>query len=114
MYPGSISMAHPECRKEVLDEVDFIGSTEAMLNECKKSDNSEFIVITEVGMKHRMEKECPGKIFHFPESAVCDSMKKITLELVASCLEDMTGEIVLDDDVIRDAYLPVKRMTEIR
>ena len=41
-------------------------------------------------------------------------MKKITLELVASCLEDMTGEIVLDDDVIRDAYLPVKRMTEIR
>ena len=114
MYPGSISMAHPECRKEVLDEVDFIGSTEAMLNECKKSDNNEFIVITEVGMKHRMEKECPGKIFHFPESAVCDSMKKITLELVASCLEDMTGEIVLDDDVIGDAYLPVKRMTEIR
>ncbi|MGN1044741.1 MAG: quinolinate synthase NadA [Candidatus Methanomethylophilaceae archaeon] len=114
LHPGCMSMAHPECRKEVLDEVDFIGSTEAMLKECKTSDRDEFIIVTEVGMKHRLEKECPGKRFHFPGNAVCESMKRVTPELVASCLENMTGEIVLSDEVIRNAYLPVKRMTEIR
>lgn len=113
MHPDAYSMAHPECNESILKMVDFVGSTEAMLNHCRSSDRKEFIIMTEVGMKHRLETECPMKTFHFPETAVCGPMKYITLESIASCLEGLTGQVTLDDDVIRDAYLPVKRMTEI-
>ena len=113
-YPNAYSMAHPECNERILEMMDFIGSTEAMLNHCRTSEHKEFIVVTEVGMKHRLETECPGMTFHFPESAVCEPMKYITLESIASCLEDLSGEVILDDDIIRDAYQPVNRMIQIR
>jgi len=112
-YPDAYCMAHPECNEAILSVMDFVGSTEAMLNHCKTMDNEEYIIVTEVGMKHRLETSCPGKRFHFPESAVCEPMKYITLESIADCLENLTGKIVLDDDIIRDAFLPVKRMIEI-
>lgn len=111
--PGAYVMAHPECRAEVLSRCDFVGSTEAMLKQASNVDSESIIVMTEVGMLHRMELAFPGRRFVFPEKAVCDSMKLITLESVAECLENMTGEVVLDDEVIRKAYIPVKRMTEI-
>ena len=114
LHPGAYSMAHPECNKDILDMMDFVGSTEAMLNQCRSSDAEEFIIITEVGMKHRLETACPGKKFHFPETAICETMKYITLESIADCLENMSGEVILGEDIIKDAFLPVKRMTEIR
>lgn len=114
LHPEAYCMAHPECNESILSMMDFVGSTEAMLNKCRELDEKEYIIVTEVGMKHRLEASCPGKVFHFPETAVCDPMKRITLESVASCLEGLTGRVELNDDVIRDAYLPVKRMTEIK
>ena len=113
-YPDAYSMAHPECNGSILKMVDFIGSTEAMLNQCKLMDNDEFIVVTEVGMKHRLETACPGKRFHFPKTAVCEPMKRVTLESIADCLENLSGEVILSDEVIEGAFRPVKRMTEIR
>lgn len=113
-HPGAYSMAHPECNEGILNLMDFVGSTEAMLNHCKTSDAEEFIIITEIGMKHRLETECPGKTFHFPETAVCEPMKLISLESIADCLEDLDGQVVLDRSIIEDAYLPVKRMIQIR
>lgn len=112
-HPGAYVMSHPECHDSVLAESDFIGSTEAMLKAAGNTDAKTFIVMTEVGMAHRLEKAYPDKEFVFPEKAVCGSMKTITLESVRNCLRDMSGEIVLSDDVVRDAYAPVKRMTEI-
>ena len=112
-HPNAVSMAHPECKKAILDKMDFIGSTEAMLKQAMASDAKEFIVLTEVGMQHRMEKECPGKRFWFPGSAVCKAMKAMTLEDIVRCLENMDGEIELSDEVIEAAKLPVTRMTEI-
>ena len=69
-HPDAEVLAHPECRTEVLELADVIGSTEKMLTHCMSSDRDEFIVLTEVGMGHRLETKCPGKRFHFPQSAV--------------------------------------------
>ena len=112
-YPGAYVMSHPECQDEILSESDFIGSTEAMLNAVKDTDRKDIIVMTEVGMLHRLESAFPDRNFVFPEKAVCKAMKLTTLEKVRDCLRDLTGRVELSDDVIRDAYAPVKRMTEI-
>lgn len=112
-HPDAYVMSHPECPEPVLGASDFIGSTEAMLKKSIEVEYGEFIVMTEVGMRHRLELACPEKRFYFPENAVCESMKRTTLESIRDCLRDMTGEIVLTDGVVRAAYAPVKRMTEI-
>lgn len=111
--PGAYVMAHPECRAEILERCDFIGSTEAMLKQIPEVENDAIIVMTEVGMLHRMELAFPEKRFSFPGKAVCGSMKLTTLEKIADCLENMTGEVILDERIIREAYAPVKKMTEI-
>lgn len=113
-HPGAPSMAHPECRSEVLDMVGFVGSTEDMLRFCRTSDADEFVIITETGMRHRLESELPGKRFHFIESAVCEPMKRIGLDDIARCLDDMSGEVTLPADVITAAQNPVRRMTEMK
>lgn len=112
-HPGAEIVAHPECRLEVLNMASFVGSTEAILHYCEKSERKEFIVLTEMGMGHRLEKACPGKRFYFTNQSLCMTMKMISPESVLECMEKETGEIILDEAVIRDAYLPVKRMTDI-
>lgn len=109
-YPGAPVIAHPECRTDVLEIADHIGSTEKMIGISKESDFDDIIIVTEVGMKHRLERELPGKRFHFPDHAVCSAMKMITLESIADALEDLSGEVVLDKDILGRAYMPVKRM----
>ena len=112
-HPGAEVVAHPECRLEVLNNADFIGSTEAILRYCQKSDCMEFIVLTESGMGHRLEGACPGKRFYFTAQSLCMTMKMISLESILECMEKETGEIILDREIIEKAYLPVKRMTDI-
>ena len=112
-HPDAVVVAHPECRMEVLIEAAYVGSTEGILQYCKKSDADEFIVLTECGMGHRLEAACPGKRFYFTDQSVCTTMKMITPESVYDCLLNETGEIVLSEEVIRKAYAPVKRMTDI-
>ena len=109
-HPDAEVLAHPECRTEVLEMADVIGSTEKMLNHCKSSDRREFVVLTEVGMRHRLEVNCPGKSFHFPESAVCGAMKMATLETVADVLENMVNAVELPAEVVERARRPVERM----
>lgn len=110
-YPGAIVIAHPECRTDVLALADHIGSTEKMINISRDSPNRDIIIVTEIGMKHRLETECPGKEFHFPESAVCSAMKMTDLRSILHVLETMGNEVVLDDDVLVRARSPVERMT---
>lgn len=109
-YSGAPVIAHPECRPDVLALADHIGSTEKMIGISRSASQEDIIIVTEVGMKHRLERECPGKRFHFPEHAVCSAMKMTTLDSLLRALETLEGEVVLDDDVLRSAYLPVKRM----
>jgi len=113
-YPEAFIMAHPECRAEVLALADHVGSTESMLRTAKATEKKEFIVLTEVGMRYRLEKENPGKAFHFPEHAVCTTMKMVSPGAVLLSLENGKGEIVLSRDILDGARDPVVKMIGLR
>lgn len=111
-YPEAPVIAHPECRSEVLALADAIGSTEKMIGMSKESPSDDIIILTEVGMKHRLEKECPGKRFHFAENVVCTAMKMIDLMSVLTVMENMNNQVQLDEKTMKEAYRPVKRMID--
>ncbi|MDY0293394.1 MAG: quinolinate synthase NadA [Candidatus Methanomethylophilaceae archaeon] len=111
-HPNARVLAHPECRPEVLSMSDSVGSTEGMVVAAESGE--EFIVATEKGMEHRFRGRYPEKSFHFPVNAVCLTMKMVEPESVLRCLETFEGRVELDEKVLRSAYLPVKRMTDIK
>jgi quinolinate synthase len=80
----------------------------------KSSGQTEFIIGTEIGIIHRMEKENPGKIFYpASDKAVCPNMKRTNLEKVLWSLEDMTYEITVEPDIMDKARLAIERMLQI-
>ena len=113
-YPKAVVMAHPECRKDVLDIADHVSSTEKMIEFARTSDSKEFIMATEVGMMHRLKKECPGKKFYFVDHAVCAVMKMTTLSSVLRALEKMEAEVVLDKYTAERAKEPLRKMIEVK
>ncbi|AIZ56576.1 quinolinate synthase A [Candidatus Methanoplasma termitum] len=113
-HPRALILAHPECRAEVLELADHVGSTEAILKMSKTLNEKEFIILTEVGMKYRLEKENPGKMFFFPESAVCTTMKMPSPESILRALEHGTGEVILSRDILEKARNPVQKMIDIK
>jgi quinolinate synthase len=113
-YPNAVVVAHPECRKEVLDTADVIGSTEKMIEYAKASDANEFIVATEIGMRHRLSKECSGKNFYFIDHALCSVMKMTTLSSVLRTLKEMGTEVTLPEDTMERAKGPLKRMIDVK
>jgi quinolinate synthase len=111
--PGALVLVHPECLPAVVKLADQALSTGGMLKFVRESAHREFIIGTECGILHRMEKENPDKTFYPLEPAVvCPNMKKITLEDVLFCLRDMTPEIELPESVCRAAKAPIDRMLE--
>ncbi len=111
-YPDAPVIAHPECRREVLEMADAVGSTEKMIGLSRESASDDIIILTECGMKHRLEKECPGKRFHFADNVCCTAMKMMDLMSVLTVLENMSNQVVLDEATMKDAYIPVKRMID--
>lgn len=119
-YPTALVLAHPECQADVLDISDFVGSTAAILNFVKNSDCKQFIISTEPGILHQMQKSNPEKQFipAPPDDAQmscneCEYMKMITLENIYQALLNEKPEVNVDAK-IRDAALrPVQRMLEI-
>jgi quinolinate synthase len=114
-YPDAEIVAHPECLPAVRMMADEVCSTEKMVGYCKNSPAHEFIIVTETGMLHRLEKEVPDKVFipgptdscHCNE---CSFMKKNTLEKAVAALENLKPEIVLDEEVRKRALVPIERM----
>jgi quinolinate synthase len=113
-YPKAVVIAHPECRTDVLNTADVIGSTEKMIEYAKASDAKEFIMATEIGMKHRLSKECPGKTFHFIDHALCSVMKMTSMSSVLRALKNMETEVTLPEDTLERAYGPLKRMIDVK
>ncbi|MBU0515403.1 MAG: quinolinate synthase NadA [Proteobacteria bacterium] len=113
-HPGALVMAHPECRPEVLDLADAIKSTSGMLTFAAESDAEEFIVGTETGLLHPLQKNNPTKKF-YPASKrmVCPNMKLTTLASVKIALELMTPVIEVPEDVAAKARLAVERMLAV-
>jgi quinolinate synthase len=118
-HPDAKIIAHPECEEVILDQADFIGSTSGLLRYVQQSTDREFIVTTEVGIIHQMEKACPRK--HFipapPEENCscnqCPYMKLNTMEKLYLCMKNRAPEITMDEDLRQLALIPIQRMLEM-
>jgi len=113
-HPNALVIAHPECRPEVLETADVTGSTEGMMKFMRSSDSKEFIVATEIGMKHRLEKECTGKKFFFIDHALCSVMKMTDLSSILRALKNMSPEVALDQDTLKRAEAPLRKMIDVK
>ncbi len=119
-YPDADVLAHPECKAVLLKLADKVGSTAALLKHAVKSDKKRFIVATESGILHEMQKQCPDKEFipAPPEDSTCacnecNYMRLNTLEKLRNCLRDETPEIIVDKNVAEKAIRPIQRMLDI-
>lgn len=117
--PDAAVIAHPECNSALLQVADFVGSTKAMLQYIEKSDKKKFIVATETGILYEMKKNNPDKEFIVVTAkdgcncADCSYMKQNTLEKLYACLRDETPEILMSEEMIEKAKLPIVRMLEM-
>ncbi|WP_036482712.1 quinolinate synthase NadA [Myxosarcina sp. GI1] len=118
-YPAAKIIAHPECEPAVLRHADFIGSTTALLKYCQSSSDREFIVATEPGIIHQMEKTAPNKRF-IPAPAInncacneCPHMRLNTLEKLYLAMKNKSPEVTLPEDIRVAALQPIQRMLEM-
>lgn len=118
-HPEAKFIAHPECEALILQMADFIGSTPGLLNFTHRDPANEFIVATETGILHQMQKASPHKTFipAPPNNNCacndCPHMKRNTLEKLYLCMEHELPEIILPEWIIRDGRKSIDRMLEI-
>jgi len=125
-FPDARIVVHPESLREVRDLADAVCSTEKMITYCKTEPAKRFVIVTESGIIHRMQKECPDKEFicapvfdvmKLPTDncrcSECKFMKMNTLEKVRDCMTKLQPRIELPEEILRRARLPIERMLEI-
>jgi quinolinate synthase len=125
-YPHAKVVVHPESPREVRLLADAVCSTEKMITFCKSDPAKQFVIVTESGIIHRMQKECPDKEFlcapvydvmRMPgdpcRCSECKFMKMNTLEKVRDCMKNLTPRIELPEYILTRARLPIERMLEI-
>ena len=123
-YPGAKVLAHPECKQSILQYAEVIGSTQALLNYAiAHPEEKRFIIATESGILHEMQKACPGIEFipvpammddgHLTQCNECEYMRMITPEKLYKCIRDEKNEIFVDDNIATNAIKPIQRMLEM-
>ena len=118
-HPGAEIIAHPECEAGVLALADYVGSTKGLLEHVARSPVKSFIVATEVGILHLMQKARPdAELIPAPPSSgcncsICPYMRLNSLEKLYACMRDRTPEITLPEDLRQRALKPVQRMLEL-
>ncbi len=118
-YPNAKLIAHPECKAQILEVSDFVGSTSKLLNYTRETNFKEFIVATETGIIHQMKKYSPEKTFIIvpnEESCNCNDcpyMKLNTIEKLYDCLKKEKNEILLNADLIEKSKKPIERMLKV-
>jgi len=119
-YPQAKIIAHPECEQTILIVADYIGSTSALLNYTIKDSSNIFIVATEFGIIHQMQKTNPNKLFipAPPDDSTCACndcvfMKMITLKKLYNTLKYELPEVTLKEEIRVKAEIPIRRMLEI-
>jgi quinolinate synthase len=134
-YPEAKVLAHPECKQSILQHADVIGSTQALLNYAVANSSSErsisnseashtrYIVATESGILHEMQKACPEVEFipvpaamedgRMSECNECEYMRMNTLQKLYECLRDESNEVFVDEQVAKAAIKPIERMLEM-
>lgn len=121
--PDAPVLAHPECKAVILTQADKIGSTKALLDFAISSSQKRFIVVTESGILHEMQKACPDKEFiPVPPEATetigchcneCEYMRLNTLEKLLACLQTEQPEIIIEPSIAEKALLPIERMLKM-
>ena len=118
-HPEAEFIAHPECEAHLLEKADYIGSTSGLLKYTQESDADTFIVATEAGILHQMQKKSPHKTFiPAPPNNTCacndcPHMKLNTMEKLYLCMKHELPEIILPEEIIRDGRACIDRMLEI-
>jgi len=114
LHPQAKVLVHPECTPELTRLADVVASTEKMCHYVHENEADEFIIGTETGIIHRMQKENPSKYF-YPASptASCPNMKRINLEKILWSLTDMDYQITLPEETMNQARGAIERMLEI-
>ena len=113
-HPGAEVLVHPECRPGVIDLANGVQSTEGMIRHVRASHSNEFIIGTESGMIHRLEKEFPGKLFYtVSDYTICPAMKMVTLPEVVRSLENLEYVVAIPDAVQARAKRALDRMLQV-
>ena len=133
-YPNAKVLAHPECKATILQHADVIGSTQALLNYAKDHlEEKIFLVVTESGILHEMQKACPEAHFIPVPAEIdnttpsyttlhnstqskcneCEYMRMCTLQNLRDCLLNENNEVIVDEEIARDAIRPIQRMLEM-
>lgn len=115
LHPDSLFLVHPECKPEVVEQADFVGSTTAIMKFAQESDAKEFIIGTEISIAEHLACDCPDKKFYQLSSRLlCNDMKATTLVDLYNTLVDGTGkEITLDSETIAKARVCIDKMLEL-
>jgi len=113
-YPNALVLAHPECHQAVAGLADYVGSTTGIMNFAKESDKKQFIIVTEIGVVERLQRDCPGKEFILAsEKLVCHNMKWHHLDDILNCLKYEQYEVNVDEDIAKKAITCINRMLEV-
>jgi quinolinate synthase len=125
-FPDAKVVVHPESLRAVRELADIVASTEKMITYCKTSPAGRFVIVTESGIIHRLQKECPDKEFLCAPSfdalraptdqcrcSECKYMKMNTLEKVLACMQKLGPRVELPAKILQRARLPIERMLEI-
>ena len=125
-FPDAKVVVHPESLREVRDLADAVCSTEKMITYCRTSPAQRFVIVTESGIIHRMQKECPGKQFFCApvfdvmklpgdncRCSECRYMKLNTLEKLRDCMKHLAPRVELPSEILRRARRPIERMLEL-
>jgi quinolinate synthase len=113
-HPSAKVVVHPECEPDVVALADAVESTSGMIRFCREDDAREYLIGTELGMIHRLEKDVPGKKF-FPltQLTVCPNMKLITLDKVLKALQTEGPVVTVEEEIRVKALDAVQRMVEV-
>ncbi len=123
-HPEAVVLAHPECKGPVLAIADVVGSTAVILKYCVESEKKEFIIATESGILHEIERQCKDKTFYpvppeVSEGSVgchcneCEYMKMNTMQKIYDCLKNESPQVEVPAEIIKEAVKPIERMLEL-
>ena len=113
-HPEAKVLSHPECRTEILEISDYIGSTSGIIKYATESEEKEFIICTEEGVSYKLCQNNPEKKFYFPKSVpTCPNMKKNSLEKILHVLETGENEVQITEELREASVKPLERMLEL-
>ncbi len=113
-HPNALILAHPECKKELLDLADYVGSTSGIIDYATNSSADEFIICTENGIRYELEQKNPNKTFYFTATEpVCPDMKTVTLEKIRDVLKYGSNDVQVTDELREQSQKPLARMLEL-